>query len=216
MPRAHAIAVALLFTVAVSAESQSIPNTGYGSGGCSVTNGVDCTSLYANVGHGSSRHNWLVALVLIRVDSAADAAAATASRDTSVQRATTKAYREAMNATEDAGRQFIGGVSGARMWSGAYTHHSDSLAGDTLYIGGRTLALPRRDSALVVMFTQSGVPGAAPVFVGTAWIPAKMPAAYWPKDWSHGDTTFFIHPHGQEAMLRAALAKVPAISEFLR
>jgi hypothetical protein len=149
-----------------------------------------------------SKHGPLVAIVLWRGDDKwPDGSEAQ-------RRYTDSVYRDARRDAEDRGWSFFG--SGY-----AYGLHSEDRR--QLSVEGRTFEIVRTDSALVVMVSIAafGLPRA----VTTARIAADaVPEAFWPRTWSSGDTTFFVHPRYPRdvEMLRRALVTSTVVHDFLR
>lgn len=82
-------------------------------------------------------------------------------------------------------------------------------------IEGRRFTLAPSDSALVIMVNVAT--DRLPRVVTIASISAALPSDFWPQR-RPGDTTFSIMPdsHRQQALLRAALIRSPAVAAFLR
>lgn len=131
------------------------------------------------------------------------------SEDSAAARRALLLYRQERDAAQDSGRL----LAGANMDGIVYAASVDRDG--TLHVLGRRYVVPSRDSALVVMVDQSGAQGAAPRIVGTAYIGANMPDAFWSHSWTRGDTTLSIFPRNSSALLLAALEKAPAVAAFI-
>jgi hypothetical protein len=199
----------LLFTLGLGGIAQA--QSGSGSSGCSLGPGLECYALTANEGTGLARHNWLRAVLLWRRLSDERLLRGA---DTTLQREIALRQRQARRAAEDSGRVFLSGSSSGEFWHASYSAPARHGA-ESLYVAGHRFALPRRDSALVVMI--EGLDGGTlpPSIVGTAWMPAELEDAYWPKFWVSGDTSFSVRPRRQPEILRAALSGVDAVRVFL-
>jgi hypothetical protein len=175
--------------------------TGRGSAGAALTSRVECGYLHRHSGSGTTEQHRLTAVVLWRGQPGWRHRAASAD-------AAHRAYRVAVRAAEDAGRQFLGGQSGGVVYSAAFDD-------DSVYVLGRGYSLPRGDSALVIMVDRIDSVGGDPSAVGTAQIAARLPAEFWSKQWRSGDTLFIILPHEPERILLETLRRSPQLREFL-
>jgi hypothetical protein len=200
-----------VLVLALSASGSALAQTGGGSGGCSVGRGFECIELTAHEGTGTEERNWLRAVILWRHASTRGSGRS----DTAASREAAQRTRDARRAAEDSGRVFLGGSFYGRTYSAAHSQRYGRPTTDTLYVLGRVLSLPLRDSALIVMIDglEDGV--RQPTLVGTEWMPAILETRYWPKHWRSGDTTFSVMPRGQEVILRAALLAIPSVRGFL-
>jgi hypothetical protein len=202
-------AILALCTVSTLGAAQG---TGYGSGSCSVGTGFECSQVYAHERAEREERNWLRAIVLWRTESWISSPAP--SREEA--RARSLRYDELRREAADSGRSLLGTGSTSHNAPVTMTWGFPRRAEDTLFVLGQKFALPNRDSALVVMIeARSHDPARPPRLIGTAWIPADLDPAHWPRHWTSGDTSFTIYPPRDNRILRDALEKVPAVRAFL-
>lgn len=199
---------AALLIMALAGVPDIIGAQGSGTGGCSVTEQVDCTMLHRNDGRERQERRWPTAIVLWRMPphSVAFRTGSTEAKHdfTSVR------YRELQRAAEDSGWRFMGGRSGPVIQELAI----DS-ANRRIRIRDRIFAVPERDSALVVMVDLTRDSAYTPLVVGYTYVPAELPEGYWTKHWTSGDTTFFVRPRNNDVMLSRLLRANPSIAAFL-
>ncbi len=194
----------LIAFLILASGSPVVAQTGHESAGITLTSRVECGYLARDSGSGATERHWLVALVLWRGQAGwhqRQQRRAEASRASS-------AVRAAVRATEDAGRQFLGGQSGGSVYAAAYDD-------DSLYVLGRSYLLPSGDSALVVMVDRVDSAGGAPTVLGTANIDARLAPEFWTRHWASGDTLFIIRSHQAESILLEALRRAPGPRQFL-
>lgn len=209
----YPLRIALATAILAGAHSLAA-QTGGGSGGCSVGRGFECSEITAHSGSDRDRHNWLRAVVLWR---RAPGRRERGPLDSAAQARAQERHRNDRRAAEDSGRAFLGGQSYDRTWSAAYTGFISARGRtvDTLFVMDQRFVIPRRDSALIVMVDEVDGPASQSRIHGTAWMPAQLDAAYWPKFWTSGDTTFSVMPRRDQTILRDALERIPAVKAFL-
>ncbi|HEY0971841.1 MAG TPA: hypothetical protein VGE02_12805 [Gemmatimonadales bacterium] len=156
-------------------------------------------------GHGSARHEWLQSIVLWRSPRQVERGYPLDSAP-----AYERVMRAARFASEEAGRQLLGGFHANGFHSAEYSQDRSRL-----WVLGREYPLPDRDSALVVMVDVGGGAGVPDSIVGHAYIPAELPERYWGKSWTSGDTSYFVRPRRTEGLLLDALRHASAVRIFL-
>jgi hypothetical protein len=180
--------------------STGLAQTGRESGGITLTSRVECGFLAHHAGAGAAEQNSLVALVLWRGQEGW--------RDRATASDIHRAYRAAMRAAEDADRRFMGGQEGGIVFAAAFDE-------DSLYVLDHSYALPRGDSALVVMVDRIDSIGGIPAVIATAAIHARLGAEFWTKQWSSGDTLVVIHSRQRGRILLEALQASSALRQFV-
>lgn len=101
-------------------------------------------------------------------------------------RAEERSRRYATHLSADSGLPFpVTGGSGVR--------HGLVYFRDSIVVAGRTLTLPKRDTAVVLLFRQEAA-GAPPRFCGTWRTPAALGAESFARSWRSGDTLFTAWP----------------------
>jgi hypothetical protein len=63
----------------------------------------------------------------------------------------------------------------------------------TLWVAGEHYALPADDSALVVVVDLPDAPGRPMRVLTTTFVPASLPADFWPQTMHRGDTLLTFH-----------------------
>ena len=128
-------------------------------------------------------------------------------QDIAERRRVDSAFRRTKFQVEEAGKS----IFGSWMFYGIIDRNSDSLT-----VEGRSLALARRDSALVIMVTipSPGLPRA----IATTFIGPHLPEELWGKSWISGDTTFNVRlPWFRwRALFLETLNRSPIIAAFLK
>lgn len=176
---------------------------------------IDCAQVEARETVGGSERRWVRAFVLTRrpdpsralrpMPDPFDRRAAQAASD-SVFDAMRRLQRDA----QERGRIHIGGgISNGVLHQGLEL----SQGFDTIFVAGRILDVPWSDSTLVVLVDEDR--GTAEPTVAHHRIKLELPDDYWPKQWTNGDTTFFVRPSRAPTLLRAALSGIPGIERFL-
>jgi hypothetical protein len=121
-------------------------------------------------------------------------------------------HRSMQQAARDSGRVFLGGRSGNRSWSASFTRRTPpGGATDSLFVADGKFALPRSDSAIVVMVELSTDTPARARVLETAWIPAGVAPDYDSKAFND----VLGRPQGEAAVLRKVLARAPLVLKFL-
>lgn len=115
---------------------------------------------------------------------------------------------------EAAGRSIIGSTA-----NGVPAYAEVDRDGRRLYVCGQAFVLPPddSDSALVIVVDRVDSVGGPPHVMGTAWIPARMPAEFWDRHWTSGDTTFSVRPPfgRRQRMLIDAIRRDPQLAVVL-
>lgn len=176
---------------------------------------IDCAQVEARETVGGTERRWVRAFVLMRRPDPSralraapdpfDRRAAQAAADSDYV-AMLRVQREA----QERGRFHVGGG----VTNGVLQEGFELSPGfDTIFIAGRVLDVPWSDSTLVVLVDQDR--GTAGPTVAQHFIKVELPDDYWPKQWTNGDTTFFVRPSRAPTLLRAALSGIPGIERFL-
>ncbi len=200
-----------LVAIASTASAQR-QGTGWGGGTSTGTlsPAVSYSLIEAHRGAGLNEQHAIKAIVLWRNSDIGRVPPARSASDT--LHGARQPFRALERAAEDSGRWFVGQQHGTSVSNAEY----DPTRG-RLFLLGRAFDIPSGDTAIVILVDHSDGIGGAPTIAATAYMPATMPDAFWPKSWTSGDTTYFVHTHHGESeqMLMASLRRVPALRGLL-
>ena len=183
-------------------------------GECELGESLGCVILSGRQGDERDTRSWLRAVVLWRHPAVSRNGCPAVSE--AEQQATYDRWREKRRRAEELGRNANLLVHCATGISVEISRRSRLSGADTIFVFDRHYPVPMMsDSALVVLIEGGATPASPPRLVGTTTIGSVIDPAYWGKNWTSGDTTFFVRPRAPEATLHAALAVSPLVRALL-
>ena len=188
--------------------ADAVTSRGGGSHGGTLTPRIVYAAIDARQDSAGQRSEWLRAIVLWR----GAPGWMQANADPARTRAASDGYRRLTSQALLADRTVLG-------HSGLGTVNLAEMDANrrTLYVHGRELAIPERDSTLVVLIDDFDGSRGTPRIVGTVFVKGTVPSDAQQRSWTSGDTTYIVRPkRTREAVIREALEQSEVARDFLR